>query len=69
MVKLDGLFEGLSGDSPPLVGLLNAVSNRSRSGRKLKYPIAMSRLYDADEIDGFEDDLQVALILNFKGSK
>jgi len=63
-------FEGLLGDdSPPLVGLLNAVSKRNPSGRKLKHPIVMSRLFEAGEIEFLDEDLQIALFLNFSGSK
>ncbi len=66
VIKIDNPF-GL--DSAPMVGLLNALSKRTRSGHTLNYPITLSRVLEADNYDFLDDDLQLAIFLNFKGEK
>jgi len=57
------------GEESQLVGLLNATSKRKRSGWVLTYPVAITRLLEADDIEGLDQDYLIAFLLNFKGEK
>lgn len=61
--------EPLGLESAPMVGLLNALSKKTKTGHRLTYPIALSRLLDADNFEFLDDDLQLALFVNFLGTK